>query len=389
MNVLFVTPVLSPQAGGAAVSEASLAACLQRQCPTSVLCLKGSLDDKFASGFGLTGVKEFTLSDVFYAWRDTSHWLRRELENSDLVHLNGHWKVSVNLLAALCWSMRKPYLVQPRGMFWVGHGRTRAKKVFNWVLGGRNARRAARVIVLSRFESRHCAPYHIGSDKLAVIPNGIHPIANGTLTNTDPASPYFLYFGRLESRKNLFFLLRAYRRYVADGGEARLRLIGPSEKNYARTLNRWIQRERLSNKVDVLPPVFGTEAKTALFRFALAVIYPTREEAFGRVPFETLAAGGVPIVPKQSGSAEYLVPFLPDCVYDESSEDALVAVMRAVESRTIPDFEPKLKAAEEWVASSLSWSRITLEVLAVYHQVLSESYQEARHPFNRRLALSR
>jgi glycosyltransferase involved in cell wall biosynthesis len=389
MNVLFVTPVLASSAGGSAVSEASLAASLQKQCPTSVLCRKGALDPEFASSFGLTAVKEFALRDIFYAWRDTSHWLRRELETCDVVHLNGHWKVDIQLLAALCRFIQKPFLIQPRGMFWVGHRRKNFKKVFNWVLGYRTARSAARVIALSQFETRHCSPYQISRDKIAVIPNGIQPVTLPAVKHFSSDVPYFLYFGRLESRKNLFFLLRAFHRYHLDGGEARLKLVGPSEKNYAEALSRLIQSEGLAKKVEILPPVFGTTEKTALFQRALAVIYPTREEAFGRVPFETLAAGGVPIVPRQSGSAEYLMPLLPDCVYEESSEGALVAVMRAVEGRTIPYFDSKLDVARGWVASELSWPRITEVVLDLYHQVLLESYQTERPGLNRRLAISR
>lgn len=317
MNVLFVSPVLAPQAGGSAVSEASLAASLQRRCPTTVLCLKGALDGGFASGFGLTDVKEFTLRDVFYAWRDTSHWLRRELQNCDVVHVNGHWKLEINLLAVLCWSVGKPFLIQPRGMFLVGHRRPIAKRLFNWVLGTRNARNAARIILLSRFELRHCSPYGVPAHKLAVIPTGIQEVDFKVAESAAPSSPYFLYFGRLESRKNLFFLLRAFHRYVLDGGTAELKLVGLPEQGYVGALQRWVNREGLSHKVEIRAPLFGQEEKAVLFRSALAVIYPTREEAFGRVPFETVAAGGVPIVPKQSGSAEYLAPFLAECLYEE------------------------------------------------------------------------
>jgi glycosyltransferase involved in cell wall biosynthesis len=184
--------------------------------------------------------------------------------------------------------------------------------------------------------------------------------------------PYFLYFGRLESRKNLVFLIEAFSRYRRDGGKGHLILMGPIERAYDKVLYRAIRREGLEAIVHLLAPVYGPD-KTRYLKHSVAVIYPAVEEPFGRVPFESVAAGTFPLVPVESGSAEYLAPYLSGCLYPIEDKDALVSCMREIEQLSSVQRTKHLAAARSWVEKKLNWETVCAQVLGVYQSVLAES----------------
>ncbi len=370
MKVIVVSQALNPQYGGSAVSEASLCAHLQTQCPTVVFCRSGALSADFAHRFGLTDVKEVHPWDVVRAWRDPSHWISRELDGADLVHINGHWRWENILLARLAHRKGIPFVLHPRGMLWLAHRKVRLKKLFNHFWGSWIVENAQRIVALSHFEIAQWEPYGVNQARCQVIPNGVPAPAN---TQAEPIviPPFFLYFGRLESRKNLLFLVRAFATYVRDGGSADLLFVGPAQRGYEDAITACARAEFISDRVRLLPPVYDAEKNTYL-RQALAVIYPAVGEPFGRVPFETVSAGGIPLVPRESGSAEYLAPFLPGSIYPIEDANALVGALRETERLSPAEREVLLAPARRWIEQELDWKKVTQTVLRLYGDAIED-----------------
>lgn len=371
MKVIVLSQALHPQYGGSAVSEASLCAQLQQRCETVVLCRAGAYDDAFGRSFGLTHVREVTPLEVFRAWIQPSHPLHALLDGVDLVHLNGHWCWEWIAFTRLAHRRGIPFLMHPRGMLWLGHRKVWLKRIFNFVLGRWAITHASRVIALSAFEKQQWTPYALAEPRCVVIPNGVTACAESP-GERPYALPYFLYLGRIESRKNLVFLVRAFHRYVRTGGNADLLLIGPAERGYDVRVADEIDRLGLRGRARLLAPEYG-DRKQAYLRHALAVVYPSVGEPFGRVPFETLAAGGMPLVPRESGSAEYLESFLPESIYPMQDHDALAARFRALEGLDRRNLSGWV-AARGWVAKDLDWTKITDQVEAVYKGVVAEAH---------------
>jgi glycosyltransferase involved in cell wall biosynthesis len=363
VKVVVISQALAPQYGGAAFSEANLCANLQRRCTTVVLCQKGRVDTDFLRGFGLTDVKEVKPRDGLAIWRDSSHWLARCLSDADILHVNGHWRWEHLSIALWCQKRGIATVIHPRGMFWIGHRKIRLKKLFNALLGYRVVKGASRVIALSHFEMRQWGPYGIDRSRTVVIPNGVSGGAAPS-SKRPHANSYFLYLGRIETRKNLGFLIEAFARYVRDGGLADLLLVGPVERGYDVELKKIAASESIVSRVIFKEAAYGS-LKSDFFKHAVAVPYPAIEEPFGRVPFETLAAGGIPVVPVESGAAEYLQRFLPTCLYPIADKDALVACLRDIE-RDPKELERGLEEAQRWVKKELDWIAITERVLDVY-----------------------
>jgi glycosyltransferase involved in cell wall biosynthesis len=240
------------------------------------------------------------------------------------------------------------------------------KRAFNYFIGKSIVQRAYKVIALSHYETHQLKPYDLSEDQLAVIPNGVCGARETEQPHEVQAlSDHFLYFGRLEHRKNLLFLLDAYHEYRQLGGNKKLRLKGPIEHGYEQLILKKIEELQLGHHVSILAPTYGPE-KWRHLNQAIAVIYPCLDEPFGRVPFETLLAGGFPIVPSESGGAEYLKPVLPESIYPTAKSGSLAKRMLWAERNSFEERRSLLQNARDWVVSYLDWSKISSEIIHLY-----------------------
>jgi glycosyltransferase involved in cell wall biosynthesis len=374
VKIALVSQALTPQYGGSAFSEASLAgSLLAGDNDVVVFCRNGCSDADFVGRFGKIEVQSYRPLQWVWAWLNKNHALRRAIRDADLLHLNGHWRWENYFIARVCVVEKKPYILQPRGMLWLGHRKIWLKKVFQRFVGKYVIRHASRVIALSKFELSHWEGYGFPNDQIEVLPNGVLGVGESKKDQAPedlPLAPhgYFLYLGRLESRKNLVFLIQCFYSYRRRGGKAELWLVGPAERNYDAVLRDAILRMGMTAHVRLLPPVF-TEGKKAILAGALALVYPAIEEPFGRVPFEALEAGCRPIVPRRSGSAEYIRPFLPEMIYEDTSPESLLSVLRQAEKPS-PSQQLQLDKACQWVRRELHWERVVQRYEDVYRTVL-------------------
>lgn len=375
MRVLFVSSGLSARFGGAPISEGSLAAHLGPHCSVSVLCPTERLDMTFLRQFGVNEGHPFQARDVFNAWRGKPSPILDLFEGADLLHLNGHWRWENYFFAALAKKRGIPYVLHPRGMCLVGHRKVWRKRIFNQYLGNPVVQSAAKIILLSHYEAAQLSPYGVAEENLAVIPNGIAvPAGDGSPTGR---GRYFLYYGRLEARKNLIFLLDAFARYRANGGTASLWCMGPVERDYDVMLERRSHQLNLRDCFRLKEPTYGAE-KWNIIRNSLGVVYPSKDEPFGRVPFEAIAAGVVPVVPDDSGSAEYLQKFLPTCIYPQGDTGSLAQVLTRLDDASKTGADLGLSLARSWVTRDLNWDHIAGQVFSLYTSLCASDRQKAK-----------
>jgi len=367
---------MDPKFGGPAFSESQLVKEMQKTQDISLWVRAGNLDQDFLQAQKIKNTYTYSFKDTFFAFLAGKNALAHAVKQSDILHLNGHWSFQNILWAALARRYQKPYLVHPRGMCWVGHRKVLRKRVFNFIFGKKYIQRAKKIIVLSQYETAQLKPYGIASQQIEVLPNGIEGFYfGGNLSGQSFPKDFFLYLGRLEARKNIGFLIEAFSDFSKKRNTVQLFLVGPNEGAYQKTLQAKIENLGLSEKVFILPPAYGV-LKQELFKKALALIYPSIEEPFGRVPFEALLEGCPPILPKQSGAAEYLAKFFPEAIYDQDQKTSLTQAMEAVyNQKSYPALQNKIKDAKAWVTLELSWSQIAKRLLSIYESVLQNQRQ--------------
>ncbi|MBM4316468.1 MAG: glycosyltransferase family 4 protein [Deltaproteobacteria bacterium] len=368
MKIVFLTSSLAAKYGGAAFSESSLVSELSRSNEVTALSRWNRVDLNFAKKQGLKTIRTFRPIEVLLASIWQKHWLADEIAKAEVFHLNGHWYWENYFFARLCKKHGTPYVLHPRGMLWVAYRRPRLKRLFNLLMGNWIVYHATKVILLSQFEKKHCEAYPIKEERLVIIPNGI------TISNTVKLSGkhqnYFLYIGRIEPRKNLEFLIRAFKKVSEVNLTCQLRLVGPVERNYDQGLRKLIIKLSLEDRVLLLPPAYDRQ-KEDLFRNATSVIYPAYEEAFGRTVFESFATGTLCLLPRASGGAELVNKFAPEVIYQTNCEASLSEKMLEVLGYECQKRTSCIEIAQDWISKNLNWQSISKQVLAIYSETLT------------------
>ncbi|HSD11964.1 MAG TPA: glycosyltransferase family 1 protein [Patescibacteria group bacterium] len=180
----------------------------------------------------------------------------------------------------------------------------------------------AHILTVSEFSKGEIVRY-FGADpgRITVTPLGFDAGRFGPATDDEIRArlhalgvrrPYFLFVGRLESKKNIGGLIAAFRRYRAmrPGDEARLVLVGKSGYGYAREMRALGEAEKLSviQKGYVAP-----DDMRHLYGGATAFVFPSRYEGFGIPVLEAFACGtpviasDVTSIPEVAGDAALFV----------------------------------------------------------------------------------
>ena len=201
------------------------------------------------------------------------------------------------------------------------------------------------------------------------------PVDETALRHNHPDLPqeYVLYLGGFDVRKNIETLLQVYTWVQATiGHEYPLVIAGrlpdesSSRDDFFRDPRPIMKALEVEDVVHCIGPV-AEEDKPALYRGAMAFLYPTRYEGFGLPALEALACG-VPVVgsnassiPEIVGNAGMLVA--PDDA--RSMAGSLIAVVTEYE------LHKKLSDAAVEQAARFSWEKCAQETLQAYHDALA------------------
>ncbi len=179
-------------------------------------------------------------------------------------------------------------------------------------------RRADTIIAVSEFSKREMVElYGIDPEKVTVIYNGIdhdryRPMTarnevDAVLAKYKLAKPFFLTVGRLESKKNLVNLIRAfgiYKSRVGSGDPHTLVLVGIPGYGYEE-----IQKEIARSPVRSFIRELGYLPESDLPAFMNAadvLIHPSWYEGFGIPPIQAMACG-CPVIASSAGSLSEVI----------------------------------------------------------------------------------
>jgi phosphatidylinositol alpha-mannosyltransferase len=200
-----------------------------------------------------------------------------------------------------------------------------------------------------------------------IIPNGVN------LERFADAEPYeelrdgtlnILFVGRLEERKGLIHLLKAYQRLRKRHVDARLLVVGAGPK--LREYRRFVGLRGIRD-VEFLGRV-SDEEKARYFASADIFCAPaTGQESFGIVLLEAMAAG-VPIVATDNHGYKNVVQRgAQGLLVEPRKPRALAAALYTL--ALDPDLRDRMGEAGRARAPEYSWDRVTEQVVAFYREV--------------------
>ncbi len=245
---------------------------------------------------------------------------------------------------------------------------------FGWpvsrIMLKRRAPKLAGKIAVSRAAMKYASKYVPGYYN--IIPNGVD------LEHFTPGVPpidefsdgklNIVFVGRLESRKGLKYLFRAYREVKREIPESRLIIVGPGTRLRKR-YERWVKRNSLADVVFVGHVSYAELPR--YYKTADVFCSPaTSRESFGIVLLEAMAVGKPIVATNIEGYAGVVTHNEEALLVPPKSgaelAQALISLMRNEGLRQQMGAKGRLKSQE------YSWDQIARRVLDYYVRILGE-----------------
>ncbi len=236
-----------------------------------------------------------------------------------------------------------PFVVTVHDLIHLRHPNPLARMYARQMIG-RAVRRSRRVLTVSEtVKGEIVATFGCGDDHVVVTPNGVGlPFtAEGNVAE----GRYFLYVGNDKPHKNVDVLVEAFGRIAG----ASLVLTGAAF-------------ERFRDRENVVVSGFVSDGElAALYRGAIALVTPSREEGFGLPALEAMACGCAVI----TSNAPSLVEITGDAaLHAEPTIDALADAMQRVASDSVLRGDLARRGIER--AKNFTWMRCAERTRAAY-----------------------
>lgn len=257
-----------------------------------------------------------------------------------------------------------------------------ASKVFRLnQLQKRGLRSAKRVICVSRFVADGARDLlNVAENRLDVIYNGVgswfQPVPKQTAAQllSDELgidSPYILYVGKLQARKNIARLVRAFQAYREKcGGDTKLVLLGRRTET-SESIDEAIAQAGLHSSIhhiDYLQQSEDAKRKVplmgSLYSNAEMFVFPSLYEGFGIPVLEAMACG-TPVIASNTTSLPEVAGDAALLVDPESEEDLANAMIRL---GTSLELKQQLSAAGLRRAEEFSWLRCAEQTRDIYFE---------------------
>ena len=227
-------------------------------------------------------------------------WLRAHAADYDAVVVHGLWQDLGRAVREVCAEKNRPYFVFPHGMLDPSLRQTyplrHFKKWVYWLLAERRVLRDARSVFFTCEEERRLArqSFPLYSVRECVVKYGVAAPPDGSrglgASSSDGAAnrtkPYWLFLGRIHSKKGLELLLPAYAQLVRErasgchAGLPRLVIAGPAQPRYREHLKAIAKALGISDQIE-WPGMLGDETKQAMLANAEVFVLPSHQENFG------------------------------------------------------------------------------------------------------------
>jgi glycosyltransferase involved in cell wall biosynthesis len=239
-------------------------------------------------------------------------WLSGHVRDYDLVHVHAVFSYASMAAGRAAIAAKVPFVVRPLGTLdpWsVAHHRWRKRALLG--LGLQRALAAASAMhYTSAGEQQLAEGAHDWLPRGVVVPLGIDDSLFASGEGPDAARPYVLTMSRLDRKKGVDLLIRAFHDVSGRPGAERWRLVvaGDGDASYVRDLKAMAASGPAAGRV-VFSGWLDGARRDSCFRRASLFALPSAQENFGVALVEALACGvpaivtpGVNLAPEVTGA---------------------------------------------------------------------------------------
>ena len=305
--------------------------------------------------------------------------LRQEIKGVDLVHVHSLYLFHDLLAGYYCRIFGVPYLIQPHGTLdpFI-HRRHRWRKRFmEWGFQNRTLREASAILFTTAEERELAAPFIFGTPGV-VVPLGmdLDEFAGmpepGSFRRRHPEigdKPIILFFGRINFKKGLDILAKAFGAVARRRQDVHLVIAGPDNEGWGARVRTWLAEEGVLGRTIFTGMLLGPD-KLAVLRDASLFVLPSYSENFGLAVIEAMAAGLPVIISDQvniwreveTGRAGRVIPCDAGALADQILEllaDPAAAAQMGRQGRSL-------------VQEQFQWPRIARRLAEAYVRIIDE-----------------
>lgn len=305
--------------------------------------------------------------------------LRQKIPTFDLVHLHSLYLFHNLVTGHYCRKYDTPYLIRPQGTLdpYIYRRHRWRKCLMEFLFEHRNIRHAAALHFTTAEEKELAAPFTfqapgvivplgINIDEFAVMPEA------GRFRTKHPEigdKHIILFFGRVNFKKGLDILAKAFGMVTRRRKDVHLVIAGPDNEGLGDKVRSWLSGEKLLDRATFTGMLLGQE-KLAVLRDATMFVLPSYSENFGLAVIEAMAAG-LPVIISdkvniwrevQAGEAGRVIP----C-------DSEVLANQILDILGHRDAAKQMgQKGRVLVQEYFQWPRIAQSLIVVYGRIIEE-----------------
>lgn len=289
-----------------------------------------------------------------------------KLKEYDIVQLHEYRNLLNVLLCLLKPITGAKYLLYTLGTYPIYNTQIGFKRLFDFLFSKIINNAIDIYVVVSNAERNDLLKAGVDRKKIKVIYYGVDFVNALTKKKTPYNFPYILYLGRIDKRKGVDKLIKAYAESEVSNRNVHLVIAG-NDNDFMETCRKLIKKFGIGKMVHFYGPVKGEE-KVALLKGANLLSYVTQAEAYGIVPVESVACGVTPVVAKDSGVFEVLKKYRIGLAVDFGNVESLSRILRdkAVAKNVVSDTTIKNLLKEN------SWSLVAAKFNILYGGLQNE-----------------
>jgi glycosyltransferase involved in cell wall biosynthesis len=261
---------------------------------------------------------------------------------------------------------RRPYVITPRGMLdpWsLRRSGWKKRLVARW-FENEHLRRAACLRALNEGEARAFRAYGL-HNPIAVVPNGVE--LPGDEKQPSEASRTLLFLGRIDPKKGIEQLIRAWALVGLSADGWRLQVTGWGDSAYVAVLQDLANGLGLARSAVFTGPLFG-EDKTRAFREAAGFLLPSFSEGLPMAVLEAWSHGLPVLMTRQCNLPEGFE--VEAAIEITTKPEEIAESLRTLAGMKHAERRAMGEAGRRLVEERFTWDRVADEMHAVYSWIL-------------------
>jgi len=292
----------------------------------------------------------------------------------DVIHLHGFRHVLTHAAMRSAKKNGTPLVISAQGTLPAIERKIRTKYIYDKLYGQKVIDSLGGAIAVANAEIADYINAGVPEKRIRVIPNGLNPEEFAELPERGrfrksfniPDGPFVLYLGKLTPRKGVEHLIRAMKNVDAH------LVIAGNDMGHGAVLHDVVKSEGMIGQVTFTGLLVGEE-RPAAYQDAAVTVYPSVDEIFGLVPFESLLCGTPVIVSDDSGCGEIINEAKAGEVIPYGDVPALAeALKRVIENPDVVEIE----RGQKYIHENLTWPIVAKRTLEFYDDVIHGNFNK-------------